>query len=55
MSEKGMISKIHGGASIIEPKTQDSSVYIRENKCQKEKKYISSIASKLIKEGIKVE
>ena len=54
MSEKGMISKIHGGASIIEPKTQDSSVYIRENKCQKEEKYISSIASKLIKEGMSI-
>ena len=29
MSEKGMLVKIHGGASIIEPKTQESSIYIR--------------------------
>lgn len=54
MSEKGILVKIHGGASIIEPKTQESSIYIRENKCQKEKKYISSLASKLIKEGMSI-
>ena len=49
-----MLVKIHGGASIIEPKTQESSIYIRENKCQKEKKYISNLASKLIKEGMSI-
>ncbi len=54
MNDKGLLLKIHGGASIIESKTQESSVYIRENKCQKEKKYIATIASSFIKEGMSI-